>query len=682
MKSIKNYLFLFLLIVILYITVYYIYHVLYKSEISFGLEPNLNAKVSEHFTDVNYQNYKNIIPNGDFANGKDVGGYTDQSGSNKIIEKANPSPSSKYVLQQDDTSDLTFYEIIQPVSANSTYVLMMWVCLENPISTTPDYGRLLRVRILTNMGTNELPVVSYKIDRETTLSSGEKWTLVRYQFSASNQVKQNMNIYINYASELIAKKIYYANLNLYKVLTDIPDFVFTNGLTSFISGFYTENGVISLRDLGTLGNNYVLKNRAYVDTTAGSINMYNNVATQTNGKMLFGTSPMFMINLLASIEQNTASGQEESETDDPIISIQSAGKTVISVNVSPKNVVSLRCNDITKISQAPLILSNKTLLSIGFNNDLHSLIFYQDAVPLLRIENCPTLYFEQSSFIINPTQYMKMKVYDCMTHNYVLLESEHKELRAYLMDATKRVPANKPTLFDYIIPKSWSGSATTGTSTDDDGSMKDDFYRSFQSTKQVYTNVKKESCEKKTEVKPSDCPTSYKKGDDYYIFIPKDSYYHNKLGYHGEKLYGNDKAKVRYIYKLNFPDCDLPVILTEDEGRKYSNTCPFIIEKNNPCNMVGCGNVDWNKKYVEDLGLNDKCKKAVSYYCRINHDLDPKCVAWKPENKNHRQSIHVRDYFESPDEYCDITRYKIEDHPDFKNYIRKDKIPCWGCDVK
>ena len=30
---------------------------------------------------------------------------------------------------------------------------------------------------------------------------------------------------------------------------------------------------------------------------------------------------------------------------------------------------------------------------------------------------------------------------------------------------------------------------------------------------------------------------------------------------------------------------------------------------------------------------------------------------------------------------CSVAEFSIEDHPDFKNYIRKDKIPCWGCDL-
>ncbi len=680
MKSIKNIFLIFVILLIIIYIFYYLYRVLYKTEETFSLEMDLNTDYDEnieHYENIDYQNYTNIISNGTFENGKDVGGYMDQSGVNKIVEKKNPS-SSKYVLQQEDTRDLTYYNIVQPVMKNSLYVFMMWVHLENPISDKHDFSKLLRVRILTESGSNEIPVIKSSIERESTLNSSKKWYLIKYTFSTSNQVKNNMNIYINYTNELIAKNIYYANISLFKVLNDVPDFIFTNGLTTFISGLYCENGVISWRDLGVLGNNFALKNRAVVDSKEGFVNMYNNVAKQMNGNQLFSTSPMFMINLLTLIDSKD---MNENETFSILSIFDNSDKPIIELNISKDNNITLQCKDLSQKSTSSLILTNKTLLSLAFNNDLHTLVFYQDCVPMIRIENCPTLYFDKCKFILNQKQYLKMNVYDCMVHNYVLLEKEHKDLRTYLMNSAQRSSSTKTSLFDYVIPKFDSNTKSEDLE-NDDVSDKDDFKKTFHSSEQVYTNVKKDSCNKPIEVKPSDCPTAYKKGDEYFIFIPKNSYYHNKLGYYGEKLYGNDKSKVRYIYQMNFPECELPIILTENEGGKYANTCPFIIEKNNPCGMVGCGNVDWNKEYVEDLGLDDKCKNAVSYYCRSNYDLDPKCVAWKPENKYDVPSIHIRNYFESPDEYCDVSRFNIEQHPDFKDYIRKDQIPCWGCDLK
>ncbi len=676
-KKILYYIFLIIILIIIF---YISYHLLVKNGNNFYDVLN-HKNFKEDFEPMDYSNYKNIIQNNDFSNNKDVSGYIDQSGSNNIVELKNPS-NSKYVLEQKDSNDLTYYEIIQPVLANSSYLFSMWVSIDNPITNPINFSKLLRIRILKKNGSNEIPIINVKKDTEMKIND-RIWYLLHFTFNTSNDVKDNMNIYLSYDTKLVGSTVYYANLTLVKILRDISDFVFTNGLMLFISGLYTDSGVLSLRDLGSLGNNMTLKNRATIDSKEGFVNMYNNEATKENASTIFNTSPIFMINLLTSI--NHSKNNAEDDNDMLIMTIKNKNdKPMISLKTTENNNIILQCNtgngEMSKSTSSPLILTNKTLLSIAFNNDLHKLVFYQDTVPILTLDNCPTLYFENCSFIINPDQYLEMNLYDCLVHNYILLEKEHKELRTYLMNNQNRIPNNKPSIFDYIFPKN-ENNIQDLSEDDNEESIKDQFYRLFKSTEQIYSNVKKESCGT-PEIKPTDCPTAYKKGTDYYIFIPENSYYHNKLGYFGEKLYGNEKAKVKYIYEMNFPDCELPIILTDNEGGKYSQTCPFILEQNNPCVAVGCGGVDWNKEYVEDLGLNDKCKNAVSYYCRLNYDLDPKCVAWKPENKFDPKSINVRNYFEKPDEYCDIRNYSIESHPDFKNYIRKDKIPCWGCKVE
>ena len=30
---------------------------------------------------------------------------------------------------------------------------------------------------------------------------------------------------------------------------------------------------------------------------------------------------------------------------------------------------------------------------------------------------------------------------------------------------------------------------------------------------------------------------------------------------------------------------------------------------------------------------------------------------------------------------CKPGSFNISEHPDYSNYIRKDKIPCWNCDL-
>ena len=145
----KDLLYYLFIIIVLIIVFYICYYLLIKDDTTFY--DILNHKTfKEDFEPMDYSNYKNIIQNGDFSNGKDASGYIDQSGSNEIIELTNPS-NSKYVLHQKDSADLTYYQIVQPILSNSSYMFMMWVKVDGSITTVPNFGRLLRIRILMNM---------------------------------------------------------------------------------------------------------------------------------------------------------------------------------------------------------------------------------------------------------------------------------------------------------------------------------------------------------------------------------------------------------------------------------------------------------------------------------------------------------------------------------------------------
>ena len=177
------------------------------------------------------------------------------------------------------------------------------------------------------------------------------------------------------------------------------------------------------------------------------------------------------------------------------------------------------------------------------------------------------------------------------------------------------------------------------------------------------------------------CPKVYKKNGKYMVYIAPNSYYANKLNYSGEKSYGSNINRARYTYNFNFPMCPVPNELIPGSEKKYIETCPYIINELNPCYTTACGNVNWNVKSHNDLNLNKNCKKAVSNYCQINYQLDENCICWDPKNKDDPKCIEFRRYFEDPNDYCSPSQFKIEEHPDFDKYIKKDNIPCWGCNL-
>jgi hypothetical protein len=158
-------------------------------------------------------------------------------------------------------------------------------------------------------------------------------------------------------------------------------------------------------------------------------------------------------------------------------------------------------------------------------------------------------------------------------------------------------------------------------------------------------------------------------------------YYSKLLDHSGEISYGSNLEKARYAYNTNFPKCPTPNELLPGEGKKYNESCPFIVNELNPCFTTACAGINWNVKNYNDLKLNKNCKKAVSNYCQINNHIDDKCKCWNPAYKDTPECIAMRKYFEDPNDYCSPSSFNIEDHPDFNKYIKKDNIPCWGCNL-
>ena len=175
------------------------------------------------------------------------------------------------------------------------------------------------------------------------------------------------------------------------------------------------------------------------------------------------------------------------------------------------------------------------------------------------------------------------------------------------------------------------------------------------------------------------CPKVYKKNGQYIVYILPNSYYSNIFT--GEKSFGRNIDKARHMYSINFPKCIIPNELYRGNNNT-NNNCPYVINDLNPCNTGHCVDVNWNVKDYNKLKLNDKCKKAVSNYCHINYDYDENCICWDPAYKDNTECIKVRKFFENPKDYCLPGSFNIEDHPDFNKYIKKDNIPCWGCDLK
>ena len=152
------------------------------------------------------------------------------------------------------------------------------------------------------------------------------------------------------------------------------------------------------------------------------------------------------------------------------------------------------------------------------------------------------------------------------------------------------------------------------------------------------------------------------------------------MGY-GVNSYGNNKERAYRIFVQNFPDCPVPDVLRFD--RIPHDKCPFIVSRYNPCSEPECRNVDWTQDDFKKMNMTEGCRKHISHYCHINRDTDPRCFCWKDENMKDAECQKFRKQYEPPEDYgFNINIFDIEEHPDMKNYIRKDRIPCWGCNLE
>lgn len=175
--------------------------------------------------------------------------------------------------------------------------------------------------------------------------------------------------------------------------------------------------------------------------------------------------------------------------------------------------------------------------------------------------------------------------------------------------------------------------------------------------------------------KPGKCPKAYKRDGNFYVYIYKNSIYN--IGRWGEINYGRDRKNARQTYSMNFPDCRIPKILTGEENPN-KQACPFIVSEGNPCQSRHCSDVDWSGNPMKEH-INKKCKRSISNYCELNNEYDPACYCWKSNFQDDRYCARFRRHFD--DHKCNPSSIDIKDHPDYNQYIKKDEIPCWNCNL-
>jgi hypothetical protein len=742
MLSKKKTLFFWIIFIIFVLIVIYLLYTL-NSKSSTNILTNklnkMNDYLIEKYTN-NIEHFSNLIDNGEFKNGQNIKNNINQNGFNKIIVMSNPSKSS-YVLQQKNTGNLTYYEIMIPGEINSKYYLTFWVSVQPNIDNI-DFTKLVFVRIPINDSNNAnntsiTPQLEIKITNKSVIE-GNTWYQMQATFYTTNEIINNIFIYLNYNKNLQGDNIYFTKLSLYRLLPNAENFIYNESLNLYLNG-YNDNNIGNnyiWKDISGNGNDFYFAENPIYNEQIQAYDINNNLINGPSCSKLFhSTSNSFTFIIIFNNNTFTHTEVEEEENNmTNICEIYGNNNISISININTVNnyLVCILPNK-KIISNTPLIYINKTFLVVTYDNG--NLGIYQDNISVLSTHT-DNLYFNNNNICINKHKLWNANIYAVLNYTRIVPQDELINIRNYFMNNMNKDPKNINNVnniifddninnkFEFITIQAYnensqnqelimSDNEITEPNNNNKNNNKDDqckidckklcnkfidldnpqfnlenYNICRKNCKYVLPSCQKYCLDKKnlyedicvTDDKVNTkCPVSYKKDNNYYVYINPESEYAKKYSFYGVRNFGSNKEQAKKKYEINFPDCNLPDIFKEGNGTVNLENCPYNIYENNPCTSSACIGVNWNINNYKELNLNNNCKKAVSHYCQVNKGIDEKCDCWLPENENNKECIEFRKYFENPKDYCKISQYNIEEHPDFNKYIRKDNIPCYGC---
>ena len=728
-----NYLIILLIIIIILGIIYFFIRSNRDFRIKYGVEINFNKKESFSNQDIHTNansNLKidyNLIQNNCFENQRNLSNFINQNGPIKIMSFQNPGNSS-YVLKQNYKS---LYEISCNNSINSSYLLYFYFSIENDELTKFNFDDFIKIRMPTKDYSNYIPKINYNIEKKIELNDKNTWYYVKVNYHSNENVLDKQIITFNNNQE--HKTIYLTNVSLFKVLHNAPNFKNNQDLICFIDCIdYNSNNNI-LHDISGNNNDLYLsnipkKNDDYIELTNTKIDGFPSNHINSDKFTLILT--------LNKIEENINTNAKLNNKEKVLLSIQGNNNFCFELLIIDDYIYLKQENKKIK-SDKQLNYFNKSILTILYDGNL--LNIYNDNMNILS-HKINKIYMNNKPILLNKNQNMNVYLYNFLVFNRMVETNELKEIRDYFItNQNKKKNDILDITFDNIY-KNNSNNLTIVDGFDNSKKKIENFYSSaeesfeeehinndyklkmncIQDCNQIcqkflngsenqienyknclkncsnVTNSCKSYCETSddptycdnNDISPNSinnnnnnnnkCPKVYKKNGKYIVYIPENGLYSGFFT--GEKIFSSDIDKARNMYAYNFPDCPIPRELIVDSN-KYQEYCPFTINELNPCNARVCSNVNWNVENYKDLKIDDKCKKVISNYCHINYDKDENCKCWDPKYKNDKACIEYKRFFENPNDYCNIASYKIEEHPDIKKYVKKDNIPCWGCNL-
>lgn len=313
------------------------------------------------------------------------------------------------------------------------------------------------------------------------------------------------------------------------------------------------------------------------------------------------------------------------------------------------------------------------LFAVVYNGD--NIILYLNGEPILETI-CPKIYYDNNPVMINPDAKFVGNLFAFAYYNRVLTPQQVGKVSSYFVKM-RAVGEEITVTSAKAMEKVNSFLITDGGVTEEEGlkSMKKYANLSPEERKKMMVLEEQQIILKRSI--ESKCPKVVFEDGHYYVIIQPGSNLAKDLGYSGLRDYGTNIDTAKQIFETNFPSCAIPDILDKKKYKGELEECPFVvINEDNPCKKFECKGTDWKKGTSND----PTCKKAIDTYCTKYAGVDNACYCWRPENSNKPECLKWRGQFDNPDR-CDFRKYPIDKHPDSDKWIRKDKIPCWGCNL-
>jgi len=622
--------------------------------------------INESFTSANSvnntNNANNILKDSSFLDGKNIG-------KNETIVFPN-NGSSKYVIRQSYDNKINnnaaiYYQINIDLKPNKTYCL---VCLYYSTENTP---LIYKIQFDKNQS------IFLKPMNDSTKSSSDN--NFKYYYCLFKTPNENYKI-----STLISLMYNFNNIKGYNFITDIGleevvetnNIPITTNLRCYLNAYNPESVTNSnklIKDLS--GNNFNFTASRDIGVQLTNIDLTNNkiigpnaFKLQNDNMMKFNEKFSIFIyvksdktQITESFENNNQEEEEEEEeyeqeydnkNDCSILKISGNQNIAIELFLPKKyGNINLIAGGIKYKSDIKFVSSLENMLAITYNGE-RIFLYINDELILNVI--CPKIYFDNSNVKINPNNSFNGSLYTFAYYNDFIKSDDVSKISKYFI----KIKA---------IGKELSESAYTENTND---FIIPDIIQPESSNRSNGSNESNGSND-------TNCPKTIYENGHYYVIIPNGSNLSKKIGYSGIRDYGDNIDTAKQIFEINFPKCPVPRILDKLKYKADLTNCPFImLTSENPCNKYECRTTDWNKGITKD----NNCKKNIDVYCSKYADVDPACYCWKKENRDKPACLKWRGNFEAEDK-CDFRKFDINKHPDYKDYIKKNEIPCWGCNL-